>query len=207
MMKIPATGDTVYTALQTLSEMDHYSSWEVTVPVNTAATVAYYVALWVQYRMNTQDQLLRAVDAVTVNYDPISNYDMTESAADGRKYSKETDTTTPTGGTETKSFSYGINSGTDGAEDGRTRTEPLAGTKTETTRDYANDESMNFDGSTLTGYHDAAEHYLQRHGNIGVTSNVQLVTGEVEMRLKTDLLRDYVKEFFARYGFCVGGDL
>ena len=203
---MPSTGDTVYTSLQVLGEMDHYSSWDVVVPVNTQATVAYYAALWTQYRQNTEDQLLRAVDAVTADYDPLSNYDMKESGADGKRLSKETDTTTPTGGTKTTTYKYGINSGADGAEDGRAETVPIDGAKTELTREYQNNQSMTYDGSTLTGYHDANEHYMQRHGNIGVTTNVQLISGEVEMRLKTDLLRDYIKEFFARYGFCVGGD-
>ena len=64
---------------------------------------------------------------------------------------------------------------------------------------------MDFDGDTLTGYHEANEHYLKRSGNIGVTTSAQMITGEVELR-KIDLLKDYIREFFNRYGYAVGGD-
>ena len=139
-------------------------------------------------------------------YDPISNYDMTEQAADGRKLSKRTDTTTPTGGTESKVYRYGLGSDADGSLYSKEESLPKAGAKTELTESYDNNQSMTFDGSTLTGYHDAAEHYLKRSGNIGVTTSAQMIEGELQLRMH-DLLREYIKEFIDRYCFCVGGDV
>lgn len=205
LLQLPSSGTAVYTALQVINEMEHYSSWDITVSVGNAGGVSYFAALWTQYRMNTQDQLMRAVDAMTAEYNPISNYDMLEQSADGHRRGDLTDTVTPTGGTESKTYRYGIDSGTDGELSDRSEVLPKSGTKTETKHVHTNDQSMDFDTGTLTGYNEATEHYLKRSGNIGVTTSAQMITGEVELR-KIDLLRDYIREFFNRYGYAVGGD-
>lgn len=205
LLQLPSSGTTVYTAMQVINEMEHYSSWDITVPIGNAGGVAYFASLWTDYRNNTQDQLMRAVEAMQAEYDPISNYDMLEQSADGRRYSKETDTTTPEGGTESTTYAYGIDSDADGNPAQRVQTKPLKDTNTETTKEYDNDQAMSFDGDTLTGYHEANEHYLKRSGNIGVTTAAQMITGEVDVR-KIDLLKDYIREFFNRYGYAVGGD-
>lgn len=205
-LKLPSTGDTVYDAQAVFAEMqNNYSSWKVVVPVNVSGTIAYFASLWLQYRLNTQDQLMRAVDAMTAEYNPIDNYNMLEESADGRRYSKETDTVTPEGGTESTTFRYGIDSDAYGSPSDRVTVTPMDDAKTETTKEFENDQSMDFNGDTLTGYHDAAEHYLKRSGNIGVTTSAQMIQGEVELR-KTDLLRDYIREFFRRYAYFVGGE-
>ena len=198
LLQLPSSGTTVYTAMQVINEMEHFSSWDITVPIGNSGGVAYFAALWTDYRNSTQDQLMRAVEAMQAEYDPISNYDMLEQSADGRRFSKETDTTTPEGG-------YGVDSDADGNPAQRVQTKPLEDTSTETTKEYDNDQSMDFDGDTLSGYHEANEHYLKRSGNIGVTTSAQMITGEVELR-KIDLLKDYIREFFNRYGYAVGGD-
>ena len=205
LLQLPSSGTTVYAAMQVINEMEHFSSWEITVPIGNSGGVAYFAALWTDYRNNTQDQLMRAVEAMKAEYDPISNYDMLEQSADGRRYSKETDTMTLEGGTESTTYAYGMDTDADGNPAQRVRTKPLEDTSTETTKEFENDQSMDFDGDTLTGYHEANEHYLKRSGNIGVTTSAQMITGEVELR-KIDLLKDYIREFFSRYGYAVGGD-
>ena len=206
LLKLPSNGDTMYDGDAVFHEMENnYSSWTVTVPVNVQETVAYFASLWTQYRANTQDQLQRAYDAMTAQYNPINNYDMLEQSADGHRRGDLTDTVTPTGGTESKTYRYGIDSSTDGELSDRSEVLPKTGTKTETKHTHTNDQTMDFDSSTLTGYNESTEHYLKRSGNIGVTTSAQMITGEVELR-KLDLLCDYIRAFFYRYGYCVGSD-
>ena len=155
LLKLPSTGDTMYDGDAVFREMENnYSSWTVTVPVNVQETVAYFASLWTQYRANTQDQLQRAYDAMTAEYNPINNYDMLEQSADGHRRGDLTDTVTPTGGTESKTYRYGIDSSTDGELSDRSEVLPKSGTKTETKHAHTNDQTMDFDSSTLTGYNE-----------------------------------------------------
>ena len=206
LMKLTVSPDDMYTGIQVLNELELYSSYLMVVPVGVTADAAYFAGRWTEYRKNTIGQLHRAWKAMQADYDPISNYDMIEQSADGRKLSKRTDTTTPTGGTESTTYRYGLGSDADGSKYMKEEAKPIAGAKTELTEEYMNDKSMTFDGSTLTGYHDAAEHYLKRSGNIGVTTSAQMIEGELQIRVR-DLLREYIKEFIDRYCFCVGGDV
>lgn len=206
LMKLTVTPDDMYTGIQVLNELELYSSYLMVVPVGVTADAAYFAGRWTEYRKNTVDQLHRAWIAMKADYDPISNYDMLEQSADGRKLSKRTDTTTPTGGTESKVYRYGLGSDADGSLYSKEESLPKTGAKTTLTESYDNNQTMSFDGSTLTGYHDAAEHYLKRSGNIGVTTSAQMIEGELQLRMH-DLLREYIKEFIDRYCFCVGGDV
>lgn len=206
LMKLTVSPDDMYTGIQVLNELELYSSYLMVVPVGVTADAAYFAGRWTEYRKNTIGQLHRAWTAMQAEYDPISNYDMIEQSADGRKLSKKTDTTKPTGGTESTTYRYGLGSDADGSKYMKEETLPKSGAKTELTEEYMNDKSMSFDGSTLTGYHDAAEHYLKRSGNIGVTTSAQMIEGELQVRAR-DLLKEYIKKFIDRYCFCVGGDV
>lgn len=196
--------ETIFTSDQIFFEFaDNYTEFIMTSGI-FQPTPAYFIALWRRYVTNTEEQLWRIWTALKKDYDPISNYDLMEIGADGRRLSKETDTVTPYGGTETETQLdlYGVNSGTNGAHADKTKTTtkpiPDVDTKTETTREKENDQSMDFDGETLTGYHDAAEHYLKRTGNIGVQTAADMLLREKEVR-EIDLLHDYVKRFIDRY--------
>lgn len=200
---------TLFTSMDVLNEMQlSYSTYKFAVPLHHNDNVGLFIMLWTHYKSLTIDQFARACAAMAAEYNPLNNYDMTESSADGGKISKETDTTTPHGGTHTESklYKYGLNSGANGEPSDRTETDvtPLTGAKTETTREFQHDKSMDFDGTTKTGYHETKEHYMQRSGNIGVTTSSQLVSGEYELR-KIDLLRGYIKEFVDRYCYVTGG--
>lgn len=205
LMKLTVGTDDMYTGIQVLNEMELYSSWKVTVPVNTAPDIAYFSGRWTEYRKNTIDQLHRAWIAMRAEYNPIDNYNMMEQSADGKRLSKETKTETPTGGTESTTYRYGLDSDEYGAKSDRVEMVPKAGAKTETKTEYDNNKSMSFDGETLTDFHDANEHYLKRSGNIGVTTSAQMIEGELQLR-QHDLLMEYIRAFFYRYGYCVGGE-
>lgn len=179
--------------------------------VNTGifqATAAGFIGLWDHYRSTTKDQLYRFWKGLKAEYDPISNYDMLEVGADGKRISKETDTVTPYGGTQTATQvnRFGLNSGETGKPyDTSTMTVkpiPDVETKTETTREVESDVSIDFDGDTLTGYHEGTEHYFKRKGNIGVQTAADMLLKEQELRERgMNLLRDYVKGFIDRYCF------
>lgn len=200
----------IFPAINVMAEIDfNYGSWLITVGPGQTANVGHFIALWTHYKNTTGAQLARLYEAITADYDPISNYDLTEQAADGRKLDKSKDTTTPYGGTQTttKTYRAGLNSTGDGADADFVdqNSTPLTGAKTETEAQHDNTLSMSIDGTTHTGYHDATEHFLRRYGNVGVTTNAQMITGEIELR-KYNLLQQYVRTFFDTYAFCVGGD-
>lgn len=206
-LKVVYDNEELYTTAQVFNEFRfNYSTYKIPVSLIDTVSAGYFIQLWQEYVNNTKENLYRAMQAMRAEYDPISNYDMTEQAADGRRLSKETDKSTPHGGTQTSTNRYGVDSGATGQPYDTVTTQPIPGyeTYTENTREFKMDQSMDFDGTTLTGYHDAAEHYLKRSGNIGVTTAAQMIEGELSVR-KHDLLREYVKAFIDRYAYTVGG--
>lgn len=184
----------------------NYSSYSGVVSSIYRPTTAFFCNLWAAYVKETAGQLARQLEAMAAEYDPISNYDLTEKYADSKKEGKKTDTTTPTGGTHTETTvkRFGIES-TTGENSDKTITEstPMQGTKSELEKTFVNDQTATIDSTTLTG-NEVNEHFIRRFGNVGVTQNSQMITAEVEMR-KISLLRDYVREFVCRYCFSVGG--
>ena len=142
----------------------------------------------------------------TANYDPISNYDMIEQAADGKRLDSGTSTTTPSGtSTNTNSlYRTGINSSGDGVLTDKTVNEQTyTDAQTETAIEPDNTQTMDFDGQTKTGYHEANEHYMKRSGNIGVTTTQQMAESEIELR-KHDLLLEFVTRFIERHCYYAG---
>ena len=146
-LKVEYLSETIFTTAQIYNEL-RYNYWTYKIPLSDlyTANAGYFIGLWQEYVSNTKQQLYRALEALTADYDPVSNYDMKEQRADGVRLSKETDTTTPSGGTKVEQSlnRYGIDSGTDGApyDKSETKTTPLTGTKTETERSYANDTHL-----------------------------------------------------------------
>lgn len=192
---------TIFTSDQVFYELaNNYDTYVVCISEIFAPTTAAFINLYSDYRANTKNQLYRAFAALNAEYNPVNNYDMIETSADGKKLDKTT--VTPTGGTETKTYRAGLNSTGDGVQADFMEMYPKDGAKTET--EHGNTESMSFDGTTLSGYHEANEHFLKRSGNIGVTEASAMVTHELELR-KRDLLREWVKEFIDRYCYTIGG--
>lgn len=177
-----------------------YSEW---------ASASNFKDLWKMWIRTNGENLYRQYHALYADYDPLHNYDMLETSADGKRIDKTVKDAVPTGKTITEMQQDRNAIG--GSADG----DPLMHTKSETSYDNAkstetetpsNTQTMSFDGSTLTGYHDAAEHYLQRAGNIGTTTSMMMIRSEVEGRRDeiTDLLYDFVKRFVDRYCYYVG---
>ena len=206
-LQVVIDNTTVYTNAQIYNEF-RFNYWDYKIPLSDLYTnnAGYFVQLWQEYVNNTKAQLGRALAAMAAKYDPVSNYDMKEQSADGRKISTETDTTTPTGGSKTTVNRFGIDSDENGAAYDVTKIEPLKDTQTATTKAMTGDKTItDNDGNTLTGYHEAHDHFLQRSGNIGVTTAQQMITEELRLR-KEDLLRSYVKTFIDRHAYTIGGE-
>ena len=196
---------TIFTSNQVFYELaNNYDTYTVCISEIFQPTTAAFIALYNEYRENTKIQLYRAFAALNAEYNPVNNYDMIEQSADGTKRDKET--VTPKGGTESKQKTYrtGLNSMGDGVQADFVEISniPRSGANTETKP--ANTETMSFDGTTLSGYHEAREHYMKRSGNIGVTEASAMVTHELSLR-KRDLLREWIKGFIDRYCYTIGG--
>lgn len=207
-LEVEYNNETIFTSDSVFYELCKYTDYKIGVSEIFTASTAHFITLYNDYRANVKAQLYREWKALQAEYDPVSNYDMTESAHDGKKLSKQTDTATPFGGTETTINRYGIDSGDNGEPYDKTTIKPLADTKTETTKEYTGDKSIiDNEGNTLSGYHETNDHFLQRKGNIGTTLASDMVEAEAALREKyNDLLLRYVKEFINRYCFYVGGE-
>lgn len=207
----------MYSAADVLSIIQHdFYTWYITVPKyytdNHAKTVytmpaqaEYLRNLWTHYNAVHLENLRKAYQAMQTEYDPIANYDMIEEGADGRKKDKNEVKTTPTG-TDTitaKQYKTGLGSTgegdlTDKAESTQTGGRVMTSVETPT-----NTQSIIFDGTSKSGYHEGTEHFLKRSGNIGVTTSQQMLQSEIDLR-KTDLLLDYVGTFMRQAAFYKG---
>lgn len=192
-------GVTIFSSADVLSALiDHWEEWYWVAPgKDQMNTVTYFVTVWKRWMNRTIDNFGRSVMALYADYDPISNYDLSESEATGHKIDDTTNTTTPSGTatttTGTKIYGYDSSSGAN-ADTVTTDNSYSAGYHVDNDTKPKNTQSMDFDGNTYSNYHDAEERFLKRSGNIGVTTSQQMIESELALR-KTDLLYDYLKQF------------
>lgn len=207
----------MYTAGDVLSIIQHdFYTWYITVPkyytdnhAKTAYTIPaqaeYLRNLWTHYNAVHLENLRRAFSALSSDYDPISNYDMHEEGADGRKRDKNENKTVPTG-TDTitaKMYKTGLSSSGEGSLTDKNESTQTGGRTITNTETPMNTQSVTFDGTTHSGYHEGSEHFLKRSGNIGITTSQQMIQSEIDLR-KADLLRDYVQTFMRQAAFYKG---
>ncbi len=82
----------IFTNTQVWNELDYkYSEFSFLAKQFENYTTRF-TTLYSQYCVNMGEQYARMLDAITRKYNPINNYEMIESGADGRKQSKKTDT-------------------------------------------------------------------------------------------------------------------
>lgn len=206
--KIEIDGVALYTSAEVLLLMiDRYSDYVYSVSDIFADTAgSYLIAQWKKYIARMGTNLLRAYNALYASYDPISNYDMVEQAADGDRKDKNTRESEPTGTTTVtvQNSAAGVDSVGAGANtDHSEQTTSYDNAKLTDTETPTNTMTMDFDGSTHTGYHEAREHYLKRSGNIGVTTSQQMIQSEIELR-RVDLLSDFLTGFARQVFYYVG---
>lgn len=193
--------------------------------------ITYFVNCWTEFVKLYGNDLERAYAALYADYDPISNYDMTETGSDGEQLDDRTDTTTPSGKTtvvtetqgklanEQKTYVAGYDStDANGAFSDRvvSETGPAAGNtykvQADTSYTNAKTETGHTADNTLTslilpasGYNRLSDHHLSRRGNIGVTTSQQMIQSEIDLR-KTELLASFVHRFIRRHCALMGGD-
>lgn len=186
-----------------------YEYWRTPSPIETA---------WAVYESMHHSDFEKALNAWLADYDPLHNYDGTETTIDIRKEGTTTTTTAPDAQhnsvttaalentyseTENDVTTYDSqtprldNKSTVTEHGGNVTTYDLTNTAT-TTR---TDTSITYDGETLTGS-DVNIHKLEKGGNLGVTTSQQMITSEIEMRLKP-LIKMYLDAFIKEYAYCV----
>lgn len=121
---------------------------------------------------------VRLWNAITADYNPISNYDMTETfeetgnnSENGSKTSSLTHGEKITTNGDTTQSTFGFNSGNAVPADTAT------GSQTEV---HSGDDGTS-ETDSKTGNHDVS-HTLKRSGNIGVTTSQQMLESEYELR-------------------------
>lgn len=85
-------GDIIFTNAQVWNELDYKYSEFSFLARQFENYATRFTTLYAQYCTNMGEQYARMLDAITRKYNPINNYEMIESGADGRKQSKKTDT-------------------------------------------------------------------------------------------------------------------
>ena len=107
----------------------------------------------------------RIYDALLVEYEPLNNYDMYEKRTPGAVKTVAVNTDEKITNKSDGSL-YGFNSST-----------PVPASKAEGTSQTEGLKTKNYSEESYTGYDE-----LERSGNIGVTTNAQMLSGEIEVR-------------------------
>lgn len=101
-------GTTIYDSFTVIREFERYYYYQVWLfEYGTDQPYQVFHGQWARYLDQHGEDLIRAYTALYSTYDPITNYDMTEEALDGRKLDSNTETTTPTGKTTTTTKTEG----------------------------------------------------------------------------------------------------
>lgn len=194
-LKIADSAGTMFSSESVYNEMYRYQTFQYC--CRSDKTITDYSDSWTIWLQIRIQDIRRMYAAFYSDYNPISNYDMTEAAADGERIDGSSTTVTPTGRQRTTNTvkRQGMNSSSYvPADEVTSETEYLNGYKTESTTTPGNTKTANFDGETLTGLHTATEHRLKRSGNIGVTTSQQMIESELNLR-KQNILKTLIREF------------
>lgn len=174
---------------------------------NLFGRVESFRITWASFLMRNQGNLDRQYQALTAQYNPVQNYDMTETetteTANGGTVTTETDgtktqtgTISDNGASSSEGNIYGYNSGTGVDSDS------VSGTSTNTRT-----HNLSYgDNTTNTETRDTSTETtrtLSRAGNIGVTAGYQMVQGEIETR-KFDIAIEFLRRFAYDYLHYIG---
>lgn len=182
--------------------------------------------LWDFYLLEMLPQLQREYKAITIQYNPIENYSMTEHGEDSDTITNNlnvsgsnSQTGNASGGSiasGSNTTNYGATSGTsaetvapfdsatyhnnkqlNNSETAHTDTADTETTTNTTSTTTASGTSSQSTTGTVTT---EKEHDFNRSGNVGVTTSQQMIASELELR-KTHIVRDFLTNFARRYFF------
>lgn len=205
-------GDVViFTSSDVLHIMiDFYYDWTWCAPLREGYNnyPAFFLAQWQRYVTRMLENVWRQYEALTENYNPLSNYDLMETESKGVKRDKNKMETTPAGTStqHTTSNLYGLgNNSTPQPSDDVTTTTSFSEAKTTVETTPTNNTTINFETETHSGYNEGEERFYHKAGNAGVTTTQSIIQEELELR-KTDLLKEYVQNFIYYNCFYSGDD-
>lgn len=184
----------LYDSATVYAELCRYATYTY---IDVAATITSFAARWGQWVTQQGHDLKCTYDALRQAYDPLSNYDMTETQAEGTARDTDTDTTTPTGTTTmtTNTDRWGYDSSAGVPTDQTTATQSYTDYNVAT--DKAHDNTLTV--GTLSGaYNETREHELSRSGNIGVTTSQQMLQSEIDLR-QQDILATFCRRFIEKW--------
>lgn len=159
-------------------------------------TFIQYFTLWKQANNN---RIQRILEALNSEYNPIENMSLTEV---NKSVIAQSDTST-----KSKNLDYTMTNKAvtydNGLKDDSKQQMSYDG-EPESTTSYEQDKSLTIGDSTYTG-NMTSINSIERHGNVGIQSNVGYIMEEISLRRKNfiyELLKDFVNE----YCIYVGGD-
>lgn len=162
---------------------------------------------WQSFIARNQNNINRMYQALTAEYNPINNYEMTETESDettnentntaiidGTK--TQTGTVTDSGAQSANTNIYGYDSAVAAPSDN------VTGTNNNTRTD---DLTYNDDTTTTTTDNGNTTHSreLSRSGNIGVTTSQQMIQSEIDLR-KMDIATHFIYKFANEYLYTIG---
>lgn len=204
-LKIEVHDTVLFDNIAVYHEFDKYASFFFA-PYRVYTTLSDdFRELWRNYISVNGENLYREYQALYSEYNPIENYSLYETGADGTKRGKMTNETTPTGSTTTTDTvtETGLDTVGDGSlTETREQTAGFNNRKDTTTTEFENSLSATFEDETKTGYNEAKEHFFKRSGNIGTMTPADMITKEQELR-QNSLLSGFVKRFVFEHCFYV----
>lgn len=91
-LQLTVGGEVIFEHARVWNELDDkYSLWSFLCDTRSTPAAVFF-AMYTFYCANMGEQYARMLDAITREYNPINNYEMIESGADGHIQSKKTDT-------------------------------------------------------------------------------------------------------------------
>lgn len=171
--------------------------------------------LWTNYESIHHNDFLKAYNAITAVYDPLENYNGTETTVRQRMDGEETTTITH-GKTTTNSLGVGgvstvtqvssadVATLRDDTKTTQTGTTTSADTGTTTTTKDTDVKSLTVGDTEYTADFVEGE-TKNRHGNLGVTSSQNMIQQEIDLRLKP-LIMLYLDQFANTYLYYIGGE-
>lgn len=153
------------------------------------------------YNLNKVKDLKRMLETYFSKYNPLDNYNGKEEIIE--TFGKQTETLTDGQridvniyGNEKRSVTEKITSYDSNAFSDRTKNEELADSRTDnlTKGTQTNKKEINeYINKTVT----------EKSGNLGVTTSQQMIESEIEMRLKVNVIENYLDNFIAEWCFLV----
>lgn len=184
-----------YTVADDASESD---------PATITAAKSEFKSVFDAWKTCVGTDYKRAFDALAQSYDPLENYDRKEEGSETDERHKGSKTSfgeetiiTPRVKTKNTTYKVAFDSSSE-VETDALESVPVEGTD-KTERDAAKNFAQNEDISATVFDKDVHLFTNRRtHGNIGVTSNVDLLTQELELRLKNHVA-DAIDAFITMY--------